>query len=129
MKSEKEIIGSNIKRLREHYGISLSMLSTMTGIPVRTLKSYEDAKIKPEKKTLEKISYALNFDGKNIDLTKDTLDPIKIVINTLSSTLFQALKNLTTLELIVIKEAIEKEVNGRFRGVMKTMLDEVEKYD
>lgn len=129
MKSEKEIIGSNIKRLREHYGISLSMLSTMTGIPVRTLKSYEDAKIKPEEKTLEKISYALNFDGKNIDLTKDTLDPIKIVINTISSTLFQALKNLTTLELIVIKEAIEKEVNGRFRGVMKSMLDEVEKYD
>ena len=129
MKSEKEIIGSNIKRLREHYGISLSMLSTMTGIPVRTLKSYEDAKIKPEEKTLEKISYALNFDGKNIDLTKDTLDPIKIVINTISSTLFQALKNLTTLELIVIKEAIEKEVNGRFRGVMKSMLDAVEKYD
>lgn len=129
MKSEKEIIGSNIKRLREHYGISLSMLSTMTGIPVRTLKSYEDAKIKPEEKTLEKISYALNFDGKNIDLTKDTLDPIKVVVNTLSSTLFQALKDLTTLELIVIKEAIEKEVNGRFRGVMKIMLDEVEKYD
>jgi len=129
VKSEKEIIGSNIKRLREHYGISLSMLSTMTGIPVRTLKSYEDAKIKPEEKTLEKISYALNFDGKNIDLTKDTLDPIKVVVNTLSNTLFQALKNLTTLELIVIKEAIEKEVNGRFRGVMKTMLDAVEKYD
>ena len=84
------------------------MLSTMTGIPVRTLKSYEDAKIKPEEKTLGKISYALNFDGKNIDLTKDTLDPTKIVINTISSTLFQALKNLTTLELIVIKEAIEK---------------------
>ncbi len=129
MKSEKEIIGSNIKRLREHYGISLSMLSTMTGIPVRTLKSYEDAEIKPEDKTLEKLSYAFNFDGKNIDLTKDTLDPIKIVINTLSSTLFQALKNLTTLELIVIKEAIEKEVNGRFRGVMKSTLDAVEKYD
>lgn len=129
MKSEKEIIGSNIKRLREHYGISLSMLSTMTGIPVRTLKSYEDAKIKPEEKTLEKISYALNFDGKNIDLTKDTLDPIKVVVNTLSNTLFQALKDLTTLELIVIKEAIEKEVNGRFRGVMKIMLDEVEKDD
>ena len=54
-------VGENIKKYRQQMGLSVPMLSNITGIDTSILYRYEHNKVTPKSNNLNKIAKALNI--------------------------------------------------------------------
>lgn len=54
-------IGKNIKKYRQQMGLSIPMLSDITGIHTSALYRYEEDKVNPKTNNLNKIAKALDI--------------------------------------------------------------------
>lgn len=54
-------VGKNIKKYRQQMGLSVPMLSNITGIDTSILYRYEHNKVTPKRNNLNKIAKALNI--------------------------------------------------------------------
>lgn len=60
-------VGENIRKYRRQNGWSVPMLSNATGINTSIIYRYEQGKVLPKRKNLNKIAKALNISAAQLD--------------------------------------------------------------